>query len=163
MLQTITKRSSIASRSLGTLNMVGFACAGLSVLLSLSRCTLLQSPCFSDHQPYALLRQDEDYHDILYNPTCLHDELGSTQVRATQERTRIGISPLARKRDFENGTRASVEASWGSRHSRLITAIFCSALSTYADIHAAPRLRFFVQLTSAIEAGRSGGPETGDR
>jgi len=31
-------------------------------------------------------------------------------------------------------------------------------LSTYANIHAAPRLRFFVQLASAIEAGRSGGP-----
>jgi hypothetical protein len=31
-------------------------------------------------------------------------------------------------------------------------------LSIYGDIHAAPRLRLFVQLTSDIEAGRNGGP-----
>ena len=31
-------------------------------------------------------------------------------------------------------------------------------LSIYGDIHASPRVRFFVQLTSDIEAGRTGGP-----
>src|SRR6266481_2094231 len=31
-------------------------------------------------------------------------------------------------------------------------------LSIYSDIHAAPRIRLFVQLTSDIEAGRNGGP-----
>src|SRR5258708_13817671 len=73
MLQTITKRSSIASRTLGRLKMIRFACAGLSVLLPLSSRVFAQSPCPSDPQPYALLRQDEDYR-YLSNPTCRHDD-----------------------------------------------------------------------------------------
>src|SRR5260370_16877742 len=73
MLQTITKRSSIAPRSLGRLKMIFFACAGLSVLLSLSSRTFAQSQCPGNPQPYTLLRQDEDYR-YLSNPTCRHDD-----------------------------------------------------------------------------------------
>src|SRR5712671_140279 len=72
MLQTITKRSSIAPRSLGRLKMIFFACAGLRVLLSLSSRTFAQSACPGNPHPYTLLRQDEDYR-YLSNPTCRHD------------------------------------------------------------------------------------------
>src|SRR5882724_2687027 len=73
MLQTITKRPSIASRPLGRLKMIFFACAGLCVLLSLSSRIFAQSPCPATPQPYTLLRQDEDYR-YLRNPTCRHDD-----------------------------------------------------------------------------------------
>src|SRR5260370_16932193 len=72
MLPAITKSSSVASRSLGILKMVGFACAGLSVLLPLSSRIFAQSTCPNSPPPYGLLRQDEDYR-YLSNPTCRHD------------------------------------------------------------------------------------------
>src|SRR5712671_1233443 len=72
MLPAITKSSSVASRSLGILKMVGFACVGLSVLLPLSSRIFAQSTCPNSPPPYGLLRQDEDYR-YLSNPTCRHD------------------------------------------------------------------------------------------
>jgi hypothetical protein len=48
-------------------------------------------------------------------------------------------------------------ASWGSGPQDTNGYLF-QRLSIYSDIHAAPRIRLFVQLTSDIEAGRNGGP-----
>jgi hypothetical protein len=153
MLQTITKRSSIASRSLGRLKMIFFACAGLNVLLSFSSRTFAQSPCPSDPQPYALLRQDEDYW-YLSNPTCRHDHwdrLKYVPLGANEDRYLTFGGEI---REWYEGFR---NASWGLG-TQDDNGYLLQRLSTYADIHAASRLRFFVQLTSAIEAGRSGGP-----
>src|SRR6266849_6725017 len=127
MLPAITKSSSVASRSLGTLKMVGVACAGLSVLLPLSSRIFAQSTCPNSPPPYGLLRQDEDYRYLTFGG----------EIREWYE-------------GFRN-------ASWGlgtQDHDGYLL----QRLSTYFDIHPAPRLRFFVQLTSAIEAGRTGGP-----
>src|SRR5260370_5585813 len=153
MLQTITKTSSIASRSLGGLKMIFFACAGLSVLLPLSSRVFAQSPCPDNPQPYALLRQDEAYL-YLGNPTCWQDDWD-----------RLKYVPLARNEDryltFGGEIREWYEgfrnASWGVG-TQDDNGYFLQRPSTYAYIHAAPRLRFFVQLTTAIDAGRRGGP-----
>src|SRR5258708_2279273 len=145
--------SSVASRSLGILKMVGFACAGLSVLLPLSSRIFAQSTCPNSPPPYGLLRQDEDYR-YLSNPTCRHDywdHLKYVPLGANEDRYLTFGGEI---REWYEGFR---NASWGlgtQDHDSYLL----QRLSTYFDIHAAPRLRFFVQLTSAIEAGRTGGP-----
>jgi len=133
--------------------MVGFACAGLSVLLPLSSRIFAQSTCPNSPPPYGLLRQDEDYR-YLSNPTCRHDywdRLKYVPLGANEDRYLTFGGEI---REWYEGFR---NASWGlgtQDHDGYLL----QRLSTYFDIHAAPRLRFFVQLTSAIEAGRTGGP-----
>src|SRR6266481_5334692 len=153
MLQTITKRSSIASRTLGRLKMIRFACAGLSVLLSLSIRIFPQSPCSSAPQPEAPLRQDEDYR-YLSNPTCRQDDWDRLKHVPLGANEDSYLTFGGEIREWYEGFR---NASWGLG-TQDDKGYLLQRLSTYADIHAAPRLRFFVQLTSAIEAGRSGGP-----
>ncbi len=133
--------------------MIRFACAGLSVLLPLSSRVFAQSPCPSNPQPYALLRQDEDYR-YLSNPTCRNDDwdrLKYVSLGANEDRSLTFGGEI---REWYEGFR---NASWGLG-TQDDYGYLLQRLSTYADTHAAPRLRFFVQLTSASEAGRSGGP-----
>src|SRR5258708_39364860 len=151
MVETIKKVSSIAAR--GRPEMLGFACAGLSVLVPLSSRVFAQSPCRDNPQPYTLLRQDEDYR-YLSNPTCGHDDwdrLKYVPLGANEDRY---LTVGGEIREWYEGFR---NASWGLG-TQDDNGYLLQRLSTYADIHAAPRLRFFVQLTSAVEAGRSGGP-----
>ncbi len=133
--------------------MVVLGCAGLSVLLPLSSRIFAQSTCPNSPPPYGLLRQDEDYR-YLSNPTCRHDNwdrLKYVPLGANEDRYFTFGGEI---REWYEGFR---NASWGFG-AQDDDGYLLQRLSTYADIHAAPRLRFFAQLTSAIEAGRSGGP-----
>jgi alginate export protein len=133
--------------------MIRFACAGLSVLLPLSSRVFAELPCPNSPPPYGLLRQDEDYR-YLRNPTCRHydwDRIKYVPLGANEDRY---LNFGGEIREWYEGFR---NASWGLG-TQDDNGYLLQRLSTCADIHAAPRLRFFVQLTSAIEAGRSGGP-----
>ena len=73
--------------------------------------------------------------------------LGRTQIRFFDARwCRFG--------EWYEGYR---NASWGFGPQDSNGYLF-QRLSIYSDIHAAPRIRLSVQLTSDIEAGRNGGP-----
>ncbi len=133
--------------------MLRVACTALLVLLPLSSAIFAQSVCPDSSQPFGLLRQGEDYR-YLSNPTCRRDfwdhlkyvPLGSNEGRFIT----IGGEVREWYEGFHN-------ASWGLG-TQDDNGYLLQRLTTYADIHAAPRIRFFVQLTSDIEAGRSGGP-----
>ncbi|HEY4381441.1 MAG TPA: alginate export family protein [Acidobacteriaceae bacterium] len=121
--------------------------------MSLSGILFAQAICPVRPPPYGLLRQDEDYR-FLRNPTCRRDNwdrfkyvpLGSNEDRFIT----VGGEVREWYEGFDN-------AIWGLG-SQDDSGYLLQRLSTYADIHAAPRVRFFVQLTSGIEAGRNGGP-----
>src|SRR5258708_12795121 len=149
----ITKGSRLRSRSLGGFRMIRFLCAGLYVLLPLCGSLFAQSVCPNIPPPYGLLRQDEDYR-YLSNPACGQDywdrlkyvPLGSNEDRFVT----FGGEIREWYEGFRNG-------SWGFGPQD-DNGYLLQRLSTYLDIHPAPRIRFFVQLTSDIEAGRTGGP-----
>jgi hypothetical protein len=112
-----------------------------------------QSGCPSNPPPYALLRQDEDYR-YLSDPACRQeywDRLKYVPLGVDGDRfLTFGGEIREWYQGFHN-------ASWGSGPQD-DNGYLLQRLSTYADIHASPRIRFFVQLTSDTEAGRNGGP-----
>jgi hypothetical protein len=127
------------------------AYAGLCLLVPLS--VLAQPECPSNPPPYALLRQDQDYR-YLGNPACRQDHWD-----------RLKYVPLGADRDrfvtFGGEIREWYEgfhnAAWGLGPQDG-NGYLLQRLTTYADVHASTRIRFFVQLTSDTEYGRNGGP-----
>jgi hypothetical protein len=101
---------------------------------------------------YGLLRQDEDYR-YLSNLTCRQDFWDRKYVPLGSNENRF-ITVGGEVREWYEGFR---NASWGLG-TQDDNGYPLQRLTTYADIHAAPRIRVFVRLTSDIEAGRNGGP-----
>jgi alginate export protein len=132
--------------------MTRFVPSGLFVLVLAGDIVLAQTPC-PDGPPYELLRQDETY-SYLSNPACGNDYWDPLKYVPLGSDTDTFFTLGGEIREWYEGYR---NASWGSgpqdRNGYLL-----QRLSIYSDIHAAPRIRLFVQLTSAIEAGRNGGP-----
>ncbi len=133
--------------------MIRFVCAGLGVLLPLSSRVFAQSICPHNPPPYGLLRQDEDYR-YLSNPTCRQEDWDGLKYVPLGLNEDRYLTFGGEIREWYEGFR---NANWGSG-SQDDNGYLFQRLSTYVDIHAAPRIRFFVQLTSDIEAGRTGGP-----
>jgi len=149
----ITKGAPLRSRSLGEFKVIRFLCAGLYVLLPLCSSVFAQSACPDIPPPYGLLRQDEDYR-YLSNPACgqeYWDRLKYVPLGSNEDRFLTFGGEI---REWYEGFR---NASWGFGPQD-DNGYLLQRLSTYLDIHPAPRIRFFVQLTSDIEAGRTGGP-----
>jgi len=133
--------------------MIRFLFAGLYVLLPLCSSVFAQSVCPDIPPPYGLLRQDEDYR-YLSNPACgqeYWDRLKYVPLGSNEDRFLTFGGEI---REWYEGFR---NASWGFGPQD-DNGYLLQRLSTYLDIHPAPRIRFFVQLTSDIEAGRTGGP-----
>src|SRR6202140_2019737 len=133
--------------------MLRVAYAVLLALMPLSSPLSAQSVCPDSPPPYGLLRQDEDYR-YLSNTTCrqdIWDHLKYLPLGSNEDRF---ITVGGEVRQWYEGFR---NASWGLG-TQDDNGYLLQRLTTYADIHAAPRIRFFVQLTSDIEAGRNGGP-----
>src|SRR5712664_3396319 len=149
----ITKGSRLRSRSLGGFRMIRFLCAGLYVLLPLCVSLFAQSVCPDIPPPYGLLRQDQDYR-YLSNPACgqeYWDRLKYVPLGSNEDRFLTFGGEI---REWYEGFR---NASWGFGPQD-DNGYLLQRLSTYVDIYPAPRIRFFAQLTSDIEAGRTGGP-----
>jgi hypothetical protein len=127
--------------------------AVLLALVPLSSALSAQLVCPDSPPPYGLLRQDEDYR-YLSNPTCrqdIWDHLKYVPLGSNEDRS---ITVGGEVREWYEGFR---NASWGLG-TQDDNGYLLQRFTTYVDIHAAPRIRFFVQLTSDIEAGRNGGP-----
>jgi hypothetical protein len=96
-------------------------------------------------------------HDVdnqyLSNSTCRQDywdRLKCVPLGSNEERF---LTVGGEVQEWYEGFR---NASWGFG-TQDENGYLLQRLTMYADIHAAPRVRFFVQLTSDIEAGRNGG------
>ncbi len=133
--------------------MIRFVRSGLCILVLAWGTVFAQTECPTSAPAYGLLRQDEDYR-YLSNQACWDDywdRLKYVQLGSNQN-TFLTLGGEIREwyEGFHN-------ASWGSGP-RDTNGYLFQRLSIYSDIHAAPRIRLFVQLTSDIEAGRNGGP-----
>ena len=134
-----------------------FRVFAIGVITLLSATVLLaQTACPSTPPLYSLLRENDDQ-CYLKNSTCrtdLSDRLKFISIGANEDRF---LSVGGEVREWYEGMR---NPNWG-REIQDDNGYLLQRLTTYADFHAAPRVRFFVQLTSAIEAGRKGGPRPG--
>jgi len=133
--------------------MLRVAYAVLLALMPPSSALSAQSVCPDSPPPYGLLRQDEDYR-YLSNPTCRQDFWDHLKYVPLGSNQNWFITVGGEVREWYEGFR---NASWGLG-TQDDNGYLLQRLTTHADIHAAPRIRFFVQLTSDIEAGRNGGP-----
>ncbi len=121
--------------------MIRFLCAGVYVLLPLCGSLFAQSVRPNIPPPYGLLRQDEDYR-YLSNPACGQDywdhlkyvPLGSNEDRFVTFGGEI--------REWYEGFR---NASWGFGPQD-DNGYLLQRLSTYVDIHPAPRIRVVLRL-----------------
>jgi hypothetical protein len=133
--------------------MTRFVSSVLFVLVLFGDTVVAQTQCPTDPPAYELLRQDEDYR-YLSNPACGNDywdRLKYVQLRSDAD---TFFTLGGEIREWYEGYR---NASWGYGPQDT-NGYLLQRLSIYSDIHAAPRARFFLQLTSDIEAGRKGGP-----
>lgn len=112
-----------------------------------------QAKCPTGPPPYELLRQDEDYR-YLSNPACSNDEWDRFKYVRLGSDADTFFTLGGEVREWYEGYR---NANWGYG-SQDTNGYLLQRLSIYSDIHAARRVRLFVQLTSGIEAGRTGGP-----
>jgi alginate export protein len=112
-----------------------------------------QTECPTRPPTYQLLRQDEDYR-YLGNPACRDDYWDRAKYVPLGSNADTSFTLGGEIREWYEGYR---NASWGSGPQDT-NGYLLQRLSIYGDIHAAPRVRLFVQLTSDIEAGRNGGP-----
>src|SRR5258706_12546946 len=133
--------------------MIRFLFAGLYVLLPLCSSVFAQSVCPDIPPPYGLLRQDEDYR-YLSNPACGQEYWDRIKYEALRSNEDRFLTFGGEIREWYEGFR---NASWGFGPQD-DNGYLLQRLSTYVDIYPAPRIRFFAQLTSDIEAGRTGGP-----
>lgn len=133
--------------------MICFASVRWLFLLPLSSVLFAQPACPDRPPPYQLLRQDEDYR-YLKDPACqvdFWDRLKYVPFGSDADRFLVvGGEVREWYESFRN-------ASWG-RGTQDGNGYLLQRLTLHADVHAAPRVRFFVQLTSDIQAGRNGGP-----
>src|SRR5262249_39866804 len=132
---------------------IRFAWAGLCILLPLCGQVFAQTECPTSPPPYGLLRQDEDYR-YLSNPACGRDDWDRLKYVRLGSSKDTFLTFGGEIREWYEGFR---HASWGAGPQDG-NGYLLQRLTVYGDIHAAPRLRLFVQLTSDIEAGRNGGP-----
>jgi hypothetical protein len=124
------------------------------LVLGLARGTVsAQTQCSTGSPAYALLRQDEDY-SYLRNPACRDDYWDHLKYVRLGSHADTFFTLGGEVREWYEGYR---NASWGYG-TQDTNGYLLQRLSVYSDIHAAPRIRLFVQLTSDIEAGRNGGP-----
>ena len=112
-----------------------------------------QTKCPTGPPPYELLRQDEDYR-YLSNPACSNDYWDRLKYVRLGSDADTFFTLGGEIREWYEGYR---NANWGYGPQDT-NGYLLQRLSIYSDIHAAPRIRLFVQLTSGIEAGRNGGP-----
>jgi hypothetical protein len=133
--------------------MTRFVFSVLFVLVLAGRTVFAQTKCPNAPPPYELLRQDEDY-SYLSNPACGNDYWDRLKYVQPGSDADTFFTLGGEIREWYEGYR---NASWGSGPQDS-NGYLLQRLSIYSDIHAAPRIRLFVQLTSDIEAGRNGGP-----
>jgi hypothetical protein len=133
--------------------MTRFVFSVLFVLVLAGRTVFAQTKCPNVPPPYELLRQDEDY-SYLSNPACGNDYWDRLKYVQPGSDADTFFTLGGEIREWYEGYR---NASWGSGPQDS-NGYLLQRLSIYSDIHAAPRIRLFVQLTSDIEAGRNGGP-----
>jgi hypothetical protein len=133
--------------------MTRFASLVLFVLVLGGGTVLAQSECPTGPPAYELLRQDEDYR-YLGNPACRGDYWDRAKYVPLGSNADTFFTLGGEIREWYEGYR---NASWGSGPQDT-NGYLLQRLSIYGDIHAAPRVRLFVQLRSDIEAGRNGGP-----
>lgn len=112
-----------------------------------------QTQCPTDPPAYSLLRQDEDYR-YLRNPPCGNDYWDRLKYVQLGSDAGTFVTVGGEIREWYEGYH---NASWGYG-TQDANGYLLQRLSVYSDIHAASRIRLFVQLTSDIEAGRDGGP-----
>src|ERR1700691_3453775 len=124
----------------------------LFVLVLAGGTVFAQTQCPTGPPAYALLRQDEDY-GYLRNPACSNDYWDRLKYVQLGSDANTFFTLGGEIREWYEGYR---NASWGFGPPAK-NGYFLQRLSIYSDIHAAPRIRLFVQLTSGIEAGRNGG------
>jgi len=119
----------------------------------LSSVLFAQVACPDRPPPYQLLRQDEDYW-YLKNPMCrvdFWDQRKHVRLGSGDDRFLVLGGEV---REWYEGFR---NANWG-RGTQDGNGYLLQRLTLHTDVHVAPRVRFFVQFTSGIEAGRNGGP-----
>jgi hypothetical protein len=133
--------------------MTRFVLLGLVVLVMGGGAVFAQTECPTRPPTYQLLRQDEDYR-YLGNPACRDDYWDRAKYVPLGSNADTSFTLGGEIREWYEGYH---NASWGSGPQDT-NGYLLQRLSIYGDIHAAPRVRLFVQLTSDIEAGRNGGP-----
>src|SRR5215510_15244288 len=111
-----------------------------------------QSTCPNPPE-YKLLRQDEDY-SYLRNDACKQDRWDSLKYMRLGSSGDSFLTIGGEAREWYEGFR---NALWGVGPQD-DNGYLLQRLSAYGDLHVSPRIRFFAQLTSTIEAGRNGGP-----
>jgi hypothetical protein len=128
--------------------------AVLSIVLGVSGEMNLraQSPC-PDPPDYQVLRQNED-HSYLRDDACKLDRWDSVKYVRLGSRSDSYLTIGGEAREWYEGFR---NYNWGLSPPKN-NAYFLQRLTAYSDFHVNGRVRFFVQLMSAIEAGRKGGP-----
>ena len=112
-----------------------------------------QADCPTSPPAYGLLRQDEDYR-YLGNPACRDDYWDRLKYARLGSNQDTFLTLGGEIREWYEGFS---NANWGFGPQDA-NGYLLQRLSIYSDIHAAPRIRLFVQLTSDLEAGRNGGP-----
>ena len=111
-----------------------------------------QSTC-PNPPAYEVLRQDEDY-SYLRDEACRRDRLDSLKYVRLGSSDDSFLTIGGEAREWYEGFR---NAFWGAGPQDG-NGYLLQRLSVYGDFHVNRRIRFFTQLTSAIEAGRNGGP-----
>lgn len=133
--------------------MISFVSSVLLVVMLGGGTVFAETQCPAAPPAYALLRQDQDY-GYLRNPACRSDYWDRFKYVQLGSNANSFLTSGGEIREWYEGYR---NANWGYG-AQDGSGYLLQRLSIYSDIHVEPRLRFFVQLTSAIEAGRSGGP-----
>jgi hypothetical protein len=126
----------------------------LFLVLGFPRGISLQAQSKCPNPPtYTLLRQDEDY-SYLRNDACKRDRWDFLKYVRLASSDDSFLTVGGEAREWYQGFR---NANWGVGPQD-DNGYLLQRLSVYGDFHVNPHIRFFAQLTSAIEAGRNGGP-----
>jgi Alginate export len=107
--------------------------------------------------PYALLRQDENY-SYLHNPACRNDFWDPIKYMPLNANGDRYLTLGGEIREWYEGFQ---NANWGEGPQDG-NGYLLQRISLYSDWNLGERVRLFGQLTSAIEAGRNGGPRPTD-
>jgi hypothetical protein len=130
-----------------------FVSSVLFVLVLFEGTVVAQRQCPTSPPAYELLRQDEDYR-YLRNPGCVNDYWDRLKYVQLGSDADTFFTLGGEIREWYEGYH-NASSGYGPQDTN---GYLLQRLSIYSDIHAAPRIRLFVQLTSAIETGRNGGP-----
>jgi hypothetical protein len=133
--------------------MTRFVSSILLVVMLAGGTVFSQTKCPTGPPPYELLRQDEDYR-YLSNRACGNDDWDRFKHVRLGSDADTFFTLGGEIREWYEGYR---NTNWGYGPQDT-NGYLLQRLSIYSDIHAASRIRLFVQLTSGIEAGRTGGP-----